>query len=62
MNIFQSIRGMHCPKCISTKLFKEPFVLTKPLDMHEKCAFCNQDFEPEPGFYFGALFISYTLH
>ena len=29
--------------------------------MHKRCAVCNLDFEPEPGFYFGAMFISYTI-
>jgi len=27
--------------------------------MNEKCAVCGSTFIPEPGFYFGALFISY---
>ncbi len=27
--------------------------------MHERCAQCAQNFEPEPGYYFGAMFISY---
>lgn len=29
--------------------------------MHERCEHCNQHFAPEPGFYFGAMFISYIL-
>lgn len=27
--------------------------------MHEKCSHCAQSFEPEPGYYFGAMFVSY---
>ncbi len=42
-------------------MFKEPFQLSKPLDMHKNCEVCGQDFEPEPGFYFGAMFLSYIL-
>lgn len=29
--------------------------------MPRYCSNCGSDFEPEPGFYFGALFISYAL-
>lgn len=29
--------------------------------MHKKCDHCGQNFEPEPGFYFGAAYVSYGL-
>ena len=29
--------------------------------MPKACSHCEQRFEPEPGFYFGAMFISYAL-
>jgi hypothetical protein len=29
--------------------------------MNKQCSVCNQNFEPEPGFYIGAIFISYGL-
>ena len=29
--------------------------------MHRQCLVCEQTFEPEPGFYFGAMFISYGI-
>lgn len=29
--------------------------------MNEKCPECGASFEPEPGFYFGAMFVSYGL-
>ena len=29
--------------------------------MPEKCAVCDQKTEPEPGFYYGAMFISYGI-
>jgi fatty acid desaturase len=32
-----------------------------PLAMPKKCTVCNQNFEPEPGFYYGAMFISYIF-
>lgn len=29
--------------------------------MHEQCPKCSQTFEPEPGFYYGAMFVAYGL-
>lgn len=31
------------------------------MEMHDYCQECNASFEPEPGFYFGAMFISYAF-
>jgi len=42
-------------------MFKEPFELMSPLKMHKECSKCGQSFEPEPMFYFGAMYISYML-
>lgn len=30
--------------------------------MNENCAHCGQSFDPEPGFYFGAMFVSYGVN
>ncbi|MEY3565843.1 MAG: hypothetical protein RJA23_2013 [Bacteroidota bacterium] len=30
--------------------------------MHPACSHCKQSFEPEPGFYFGAMFVSYGIN
>ncbi len=29
--------------------------------MHANCPVCNLNFDPEPGFYFGAMFVSYAF-
>lgn len=50
-----------CPKCRQSKIFSEPFELSKPLKMPKDCPYCKQRFEPEPGFYYGAMFLSYIL-
>jgi TM2 domain-containing membrane protein YozV len=36
-------------------------MLNKPLEMHDNCPVCGQNFMPEPGFYYGAMFVSYLL-
>lgn len=59
MNLLKSIWNYKCPRCRQGSLYKEPFKLNKPLDMHETCEHCGLDFQPEPGYYFGAMFVSY---
>jgi len=50
-----------CPRCREGDMFKKPFELSDPLNMHKRCEKCKLDFEPEPGFYFGALIVSYGI-
>ena len=58
---FSAMWKYKCPRCRRTKIFSEPFILSKPLEMPHHCSVCGQRFEPEPGFYYGAMFISYIL-
>lgn len=37
------------------------FSFKRPFDMKDRCEVCGQDFEPEPGFYYGSMFISYIF-
>lgn len=59
MNIIQSIFKYKCPRCRQGDLFTKPFKLSDPLSMPESCSVCGQKMQPEPGYYFGAMFISY---
>lgn len=59
--LINSIFSKKCPKCRSSKLFIQPMMLSKPLDMNARCPVCGQNFLPEPGFYYGAMFISYLI-
>jgi len=34
---------------------------SKFFEMNKRCPYCNLNFTPEPGFYFGAMFISYGI-
>lgn len=57
-----SIFGMRCPKCHEGKMFLTPtFSFKQPFDMKERCDVCNEDFFPEPGYYYGAMFVSYVF-
>lgn len=59
-----SIFRLRCPKCHEGKLFTtpNPYHLNKIGDMPENCPTCGQAFSLEPGFYFGAAYVSYALN
>ena len=59
---FYSIFRLKCPKCHEGDLFHTgSFAFNKPFDMKDECPHCGMNFMPEPGFYFGAMFISYIF-
>lgn len=31
------------------------------MEMNQRCEGCNEDFRREPGYYFGAMYVSYAL-
>jgi uncharacterized protein (DUF983 family) len=58
----RSIIRMRCPFCLSGDFFvSHPYDLKHAGDVHERCASCGRRFSKEPGFYWGALFVSYGL-
>lgn len=58
-----SILKFKCPKCHRGNLYKDsnPYRLKSLTDMHVKCECCGEKFSKEPGFYFGAAYVSYAL-
>jgi len=50
-----------CPRCRQGDIFVKPLQLSNPLNMPENCAYCNQPTEPEIGFYYGAMMVSYAI-
>lgn len=58
-----SILQSKCPRCHKGDLFVEanPYHLSKLSKMHKNCSCCGQPTEPETGFYFGAMYVSYGL-
>ncbi|MFN0204125.1 MAG: DUF983 domain-containing protein [Bacteroidia bacterium] len=63
MNLLASILRLKCPNCRTAPLFNHPNMYHPKhiLDMPKKCSNCGQEYFLEPGFYFGAMFISYAL-
>lgn len=58
-----SILHLKCPRCHKGNLFSagNPYNLKHMLDMPDRCPVCKQDFRMEPGFYSGALWVSFPL-
>ena len=58
-----AIRKYKCPKCHQGDLFKTSLAsLEGVYNMPAECPECGQDFEMEPGFYWGAMYIGYGLY
>ena len=52
-----------CPVCKKGKIFNERnllFNFKKP-NMYSNCPNCDYKYEKEPGFFFGAMYVSYAL-
>ncbi|WBO83017.1 DUF983 domain-containing protein [Hymenobacter yonginensis] len=50
-----------CPRCHQGPLFTHPALSTKFMSMPAQCPVCSQAYEPEPGFYWGAMYISFVF-
>ncbi|AYN06384.1 MULTISPECIES: DUF983 domain-containing protein [unclassified Flavobacterium] len=52
-----------CPNCHKGKILDEKniFFTFKFPKMHKECSECGFKFEKEPGFFFGAMYMSYGL-
>ena len=55
-----SVFRMTCPRCRRGDLFPtSSFSFSLPFKQYAHCPRCGQNYFPEPGFYYGAMFISY---
>lgn len=58
-----SILTGSCPKCHEESMYldKNPYNLGNIYKMHEKCSHCNLKYSIEPSFFYGAMYVSYSL-
>ena len=49
-----------CPRCREGRIFRLP-VWRGHLAMNERCPVCGLRFEREPGYFLGALYVSYMV-
>ena len=56
-----SIFYLKCPRCHEGETFETgSWSWKKPFDMLQRCPKCDLNYFPEPGYYYGAMFISYV--
>lgn len=53
-----ALLDLRCPRCHTGKLFTHPALSFSFMEMPAECPLCRQTYEPEPGFYYGAMYIS----
>ena len=58
----KAILEAKCPRCREGHMFEFPLTHFRKFSrMHKHCPECKLRFEVEPGFYFGAMYISYAM-
>ena len=62
-NKLYSIFLFKCPRCHEGDVFlnQNPYSFKQFFDMPRHCSKCNLKYEPEPGFFYGAMYVSYSL-
>ena len=58
-----SIFRSRCPRCQEGEVFEErnPYKLGKLFKMHDNCSHCGLNYELEPNFFYGAMYVSYAF-
>jgi uncharacterized protein (DUF983 family) len=58
-----SIATNTCPRCQEGAFFKtsNPYDLKDFDKINPSCPYCDESFQREPGFYIGAMYVSYAL-
>ncbi len=54
------ILRQRCPRCRAGNIFRHSIFRGFP-KMHERCPVCDLKFEREPGYFLGAMYVSYGL-
>ncbi len=57
----EAILKAKCPRCRKGNIYKKPVFSTGFSQTNKLCSYCGLMFEREPGFFFGAMYISYVF-
>ena len=58
----QAVLKGRCPRCREGRMFTHGIYNIRYMGrMHEECPVCGLKFELEPGFFYGAMYISYAF-
>lgn len=60
LSTLRDILYQRCPRCRVGEIFHHSIFLGFP-KMHESCSICHLRYEREPGYFLGAMYISYGL-
>jgi len=62
-SLLGSMLALRCPQCREAHLYVNPntYSLRQLGKNHQVCPVCNVNLQPEPGFYFGAAYVSWGL-
>ena len=61
-DVFYSTLNNKCPRCHEGDVFenKNPYS-KRGLKMHKHCPSCHLKYEREPGYFYGAMYVSYAI-
>ncbi len=62
-NKLYSVLTGTCPVCHKGEMYvvKNPFKFSTILKMHDTCSNCGTKFKMEPSFFYGAMYVSYSV-
>ena len=60
-NLFFSILNERCPNCRKSAVYYPTKSISHMPEMKVKCDNCNYKFDREPGYFLGAMYISYAI-
>ena len=62
-DVVYSTLNNKCPRCHEGDVFenKNPYSLKNGLKMHDHCPSCHLKYEREPGYFYGAMYVSYAF-
>lgn len=63
MSVVKGVLNGTCPKCEKGKIFesKGNIFLARVPKMNHECPNCGYKFEKEPGYFLGAMYVSYAM-
>lgn len=62
MNALQAVVKCKCPRCRQGNVYPYgAYNLLRFFKMNDRCQHCDVRLEPEPGFYQGAMYVSYAF-
>jgi len=60
MNRLSALFKQKCPNCYAGDIYKKRTYLGFG-KIHDRCSHCDHKYDKEPGFFFGAMYVSYAL-